>query len=131
MSRIRKILGSAVAAICLVIALAVPTLAVDPTEQVCKDQPNATICEAGDSSGAGANPILGPDGIITRIVQAAVFIAGIISVIMIFVGGMRMVFSNGESGAVASARTTIIYAVVGLVIALFAQALVSFVLLRV
>lgn len=56
------------------------------------------------------------------------FIIGAISIIMIIVGGLRYVLSAGDSKNTAAAKDTILYAVIGLVIALSAGAIINFVL---
>ncbi len=78
-------------------------------------------CTNGSSSGS-------IDDLFKNIVNVLLFVIGGVAVIMIVVGGLRYVLSNGESSAVTGAKNTILYAVVGLVIALFAYAIVNFVL---
>lgn len=56
------------------------------------------------------------------------WVVGIVAIIMIIIGGFKFVTSNGDANAVTSARNTIIYALVGVVIVVFAQLLVRFVL---
>lgn len=58
-------------------------------------------------------------------------IVGAVSVIMIIIGGFRYVISAGDSNAVSGAKNTILYAIVGLVIVLFAQIIVRFVITNV
>jgi Type IV secretion system pilin len=58
------------------------------------------------------------------------FVIGIAAVIMIIIAGLRYVTSNGEAQAISGAKNTIIYALIGVVVALLAQALVRFVLTR-
>lgn len=58
-------------------------------------------------------------------------VAGIISVIMIIIAGVKFMTSQGDAGKVASARSTVIYAVIGLVIVVVSQGFVFFVLDRV
>jgi len=58
-------------------------------------------------------------------------VIGIIAVIMIIIGGFRFIVSNGDSGKITSARNTIIYALVGLILAALAQIIVKFVLTKV
>jgi hypothetical protein len=53
-------------------------------------------------------------------------VVGVVAVIMIIVGGLKYVTSNGDSSSISSAKNTIIYAVVGLVIVVLAQAIVRF-----
>jgi multisubunit Na+/H+ antiporter MnhB subunit len=55
------------------------------------------------------------------------FVIGVVSVIMIIVGGIKYVLSNGDASQVTSAKNTILYAVIGLVVALLAYAIVNFV----
>lgn len=58
-------------------------------------------------------------------------IVGIIAVIMIIIGGLRYITSNGDSGNVTSARNTILYAIVGLIVVALAQTIVKYVLNRI
>lgn len=51
----------------------------------------------------------------------------IISVIFVAIGGLKYVLSNGDSNSVQSAKNTILYAVIGLVIGISAFTIVSFV----
>ena len=57
-------------------------------------------------------------------------IVGIIAVVMIIVGGVKYITSQGESANVTSAKNTILYALVGLVVVALAQVIVRFVLNR-
>lgn len=57
-------------------------------------------------------------------------IVGIIAVVMIIVGGIKYITSGGESGNITSAKNTIMYAVIGLVVVALAQIIVNFVLER-
>lgn len=69
--------------------------------------------------------------LITTIVNIFSAVVGIISVIMIIVGGFQYITSGGDTGKVGTAKTTIIYAIVGLIVVAFAQFLVQFVLNKV
>ncbi len=70
-------------------------------------------------------------GIITNIINLLLTVIGIIAVIMIVIGGFRYTTSAGDAGQTKSARDTIIYAVVGLVIAIMAYGIVNFVLTKI
>lgn len=72
--------------------------------------------------------LTGQDGIFTTIVNILLFIIGAISVIMLIIGGIRYTISAGDSGNVTAAKNTILYAIVGLVIAFLAYAIVNWVL---
>jgi hypothetical protein len=68
------------------------------------------------------------NGLVTSIVNILSVIVGIIAVIMIIIGGLKYITSGGDSGKVSSAKSTIIYALVGLIIVALAQFIVRFVL---
>jgi hypothetical protein len=72
--------------------------------------------------------LFGAGGVITTITNTLLFIVGALSVIMIIVGGLRYVVSGGNAASVTAARNTILYAVVGLVIAFLAFAAINFIL---
>jgi hypothetical protein len=65
--------------------------------------------------------------IFAGIADTLIFVVGGVSVIMIIVGGLRYVISNGDSKNIESAKNTILYAVVGIIAAISAYAIVSFV----
>lgn len=95
----------------------------------------SAVCE-------GAGLVAGPDGCSTSYgepeVESAVqkginlfsAIVGIIAVVMIIVGGLKFMTSQGDASQANSARNTLIYAGVGLVIVALAQLIVRFVLER-
>ena len=56
------------------------------------------------------------------------FFAGFVSLTFIVIGGFRYVISSGDPQKVAAAKDTIIYAVIGLIIALSAFTIVRLVL---
>lgn len=72
--------------------------------------------------------LFGSAGIFRTITNVLLFILGAISVIMIIIGGLRYVISGGNSTAVTAAKNTILYAIVGVIVALLAYAIVNFVL---
>ncbi|HET8884027.1 MAG TPA: hypothetical protein VFM68_00980 [Candidatus Saccharimonadales bacterium] len=72
--------------------------------------------------------LFGATGVFTTITNVLLFIIGAISVIMIIIGGLRYVISGGDSSNVTAAKNTILYAIVGVVVALLAYAIVNFVI---
>lgn len=88
------------------------------------------ICAGGGSGSVYCNNKSdGEDkvnGIIGSIVQVLLTAVGIISVIMIVIGGIMFATSSGDAQKTAKARNTILYAVIGLVVSIFAAAIVNF-----
>ncbi len=72
--------------------------------------------------------LLGDGGAVTTVVNTMLFIVGFLSVIMLIWGGLRYIISGGNATAVTAAKNTILYAIVGLIIAIFAYAIVNFVI---
>lgn len=67
-------------------------------------------------------------GVFRIISNVLLFIIGAIAVIMLIIGGIRYTISQGDSSAVQSAKNTILYAVIGIVVAILAYAIVNFVI---
>lgn len=89
-----------------------------------------TVQEGAEAARAEGMPaeLVGPDGVFTRITSIALYVIGAISVIMLIWGGLRYIISGGDSKKVTDAKNTILYAIIGLVFAVLAYAIVSFVL---
>lgn len=76
------------------------------------------------STGSSATSV---SGIIQTVVNVMLFLLGAVCVVMIVIGGIRYATSQGDQSGVSSAKNTILYAVVGLVVAVAAYAIVNFV----
>lgn len=61
-----------------------------------------------------------------EIVQIVIGIVAALSVLFIVIGGLRYVLSDGDPQGASKARSTVVYALVGLVIAISAEAIVGF-----
>jgi len=112
------------------VALPVLQPAGDAYAQECTDDAAGGLaggagCAQGDDQ---ADNLFGESGIFQTITNVLLFIIGAISVIMLIIGGIRYVVSGGDQAAVTSAKNTILYAVVGIVVAILAYALVNFVI---
>lgn len=105
---------------------------VDPFQTLCQaDRAGSKLCQdlkRTNSEASASRGVLGPNGIATKIVQIIVYFTGVISVIMVIIGAVKYTLSAGDSNATQSAKNTIMYALIGLVVALFSQVIVSFVL---
>ena len=67
-------------------------------------------------------------GVFQDITDVLLFIIGAVSVVMLIIGGIRYTISQGDSSAVTSAKNTILYAVIGLVVAILAYAVIHYVI---
>lgn len=89
-------------------------------------------CDSGKGLDGGANcgqtNNLTLTGSLATITNTLLFIVGIAAVIMMVIGGLRYVLSGGDPKATAGAKDTVLYAAVGLVVALLGYAIVNFVI---
>jgi len=79
-----------------------------------------------DSVNPGANTDL--MATVKTILNAVFGVIGIIAVIMIILGGVTYATSQGDPNKVKKGKDTILYGIIGLIVALLAFAIVNFVL---
>lgn len=88
----------------------------------CSGNADSSVCKSqGDNA----------QSMIKNVINLLLYVLGVIAVIMIIVGGIRYTTSNGDSSAIKSAKDTILYSVVGLVVAILSFAIVNFVVTRI
>ena len=84
----------------------------DPSCSVVKD----TSLQQGD-----------PNFAVKNLINTALYVLAGICVLMIVIGGLRIAISNGEASAITSGKMTILYAVIGLAVAILSYAIVNFI----
>ena len=89
------------------------------------DSDGNDACHAVTSSSQGG--ALTPMVIVTRGINIALVVLGGVSALMIVYAGFRFTLAGGDPQAVKAARNTILYAVAGLVIAILAYGIVSWI----
>ena len=110
--------------------LSSPVLAVDCTSPnlSAKDAISCGECGAAGQTSCVAMPTTTLDNTIKTIINLLSIIVGIVAIIMIIIAGLRYITSGGEADKVKSAKNTLIYAVIGLIIVALAQTITHFVL---
>ena len=68
------------------------------------------------------------DTVVKSVINTIFYVVGILAVVMIIMGGIQYTTSAGDQAKVTKAKNTILYGIVGLVIAVLAYAIVNFVL---
>ena len=104
--------------------LSTTSLSGSVSAQVSKGIDTATTSEMQGKS------IDGKDGLIKTVVNILLWAVGILSVIMIIFSGFRYITSSGDASKTKSAQNTLIYSVVGLIVAIMAWAIVNMVINR-
>lgn len=118
----------------LVGLLAIPVLALGvsfalPSGQYAGAEEYTIANGASDAKSSSQQAdLFGTDGLFTKIINAALYLIGAISVLMLIYGGIRYTLSAGNATSVTAAKNTILYAIVGIVVSLLAFAIVNWVL---
>ncbi len=90
----------------------------------------ADLSQGSDMAGQGAGLSSDLPSQITAVTNTLLLVIGICAVIMLIIGGFRYVFSQGNEKAISGAKDTILYAIVGIVVAILSYAIVNFVIGR-
>lgn len=96
-----------------------------PSSNSASGQVLSGVGQAGSDCSSG-----GVNNTISTAVTILSIVVGSAAIIMILVSGIRYITSGGDSGKVSSAKSTLIYALIGVVIAAVAQLLVHFILFQ-
>lgn len=127
MKKIAMILASVIMMVGLAVPLVQPVFAASPKDVI---QEGLNAAETGDPAGKGTDSgALSSQ--VTNIINIMLFAVGVISLIVIILGGIRYTTSGGKQDQVTSAKNTIMYAVIGLIVALLGFAIVNFVITNV
>lgn len=117
------VIGAVVATVLMLSTLTVAPVgaASDIATQACNVDPSAAIC-------ADINNDSQLTTMATNIINTALMIVGVLAVAMIIFSGISYVTSAGDKAKTTKAKNTLIYSIVGLVVAISAYAIVNFVL---
>lgn len=122
----RLLQAFSISTLLLITGLAMPLVAqaADPADTACSGLSQATTGVICNDEAAATG---GVSNIILRVISILSFVVGGVCVLMVIIGGFRYVISGGDTNGVQGAKNTILYAVVGLVVVLFARVILAFV----
>ena len=113
-----------------VMCLAMAFTAVSPVSLPVYADAKDEVKKGADMTNSGGSAKQDLPDVITTIINVMLFIAGALAVIMIIYGGIRYITAHGDEKQVKVAKDTIVYSVAGLIIAILAYALVTFIFNR-
>lgn len=121
------------AVLCLFFTFAMPIPAFAQTDVLADPCSDPVVAKDSPTcqSRTKINPLTGTDGTLYKVSMIMAIIAGIAAVVMIIVSGIRYLTSGGDAQKVSSAKSSLIGAIVGLVIIVLAQTIITFVVKRV
>lgn len=126
MKRIRIFLAAL--ALLLGVAGMVPAVvasADSPSQTVCNSLTNSSDCSATPPGGS-----LSLNKVLRAVILTLSVLVGVTAVIMIMISGYKYITSGGDSSKITSAKNTLVYSIIGLVIVALAQGFVQFVLVK-
>lgn len=109
--------------------LVVPTIALATAPAASAEGDFTLKGGVGSAQGEGVDKVAAdPESLVKQFVNIFLFAVGALSVIMLIWGGIRYTTSAGDSNKVQAAKNTVLYAIVGLVVAILAYAIVNMVI---
>jgi len=87
------------------------------------DQAKSAVCQSKTNN----DPISGDNGILLKVTNIIALVAGIAAIIIIIISGINFMTSGGDSAKVASARSALIGALIGIAVIVLARALITYV----
>lgn len=126
-----KTIKNILAGLLVVPVLALGVSAVAPIAQPAMAQTAIEDGVLATNDGTLPQQFDGENGIFKQIVNILLYIIGAIAVIMLIIGGIRYTISGGDSSAVTGAKNTILYAIIGIIVAMLAFVIVNFVIGRI
>lgn len=106
-------------------------LAFDPFQGACTDPNSADSTLCTDKGSGTDNPLTGKNGLLRGIAGVIALVSGVIATILIVISGFRYITSGGDPAKTKEAKNTIIAVIVGLVIIMLADSIISLILSRV
>lgn len=106
-----------------------PVAAYNPFQKACGGGGGGSfVCSTN-----GKDPVTGKEqeGVLIKATRLLAIVVGVAAVIMIIVAGLQYILSSGDPSRTAQAKNTIIYALVGLVIAAFAPWIIGFIVSKI
>jgi hypothetical protein len=107
----------------------------NPFGAVCTDELKSrsnppSVCDP-IAPGTSTDPLTGSNGLILKVIRLLAWVTGAASLIIMIIGSIKYVTSGGDSNSVGSAKSTIVYALVGLVVSLMGQGIIALVINRI
>lgn len=129
----KSTIGSLFVGMVLALVAVFTPLAPAASAQGCEDGVSGGVSAGVQCANPGGVPVLlfGDGSVFNIIINAVLYLVGIICVIMLIIGGIRYATSSGDQAQVTGAKNTIMYAVIGLVVAIIAYAVVNWVLVTI
>lgn len=116
---IRTLLASLIVGTVLVATAAPAVGAIDLFPECSGANNDTSVCKASGTDNV--------DSLAQNITSIMLWLLGVVAVIMLVIGGFKYVTSNGDSNSIHSAKNTILYAIIGLAVAILGQVIVLYV----
>ncbi len=99
----------------------------NPLGDACTSDTGAKVDASACNVDSTKDPLTGPNGILKKVSLFIAVLGGIVAVVLLIISGFRYVLANGDAQKAAQARSSIIGAVVGIIIIATAETVIVFV----
>ena len=96
-----------------------------------KVRPQEVCNKIQDQNLCNAQSIFAPGGMVHTLTNGLILITGAVAVLFVIIGGLKYVLTAGDPKSIQSAKNTVLYAVIGVVVAVMAAAIVNFIIFKV
>lgn len=105
-----------------------PSVYASSASSACEAIAAGADCNEETAAGGSGTTV---SGIVASAIEILSYIVGIAAIIMVIIGGFKYITSNGDASKASSAKNTLIYALIGILVAGLAQVIVQFVIDRI
>jgi hypothetical protein len=113
-----------------ILVTATPALsanAYDPFSAVdCGNTKNHASAVCNDKDKGNSDPISGKGGLLLKITDLIAFVGGAAAVLIMIVGAIRYITSNGDANNISAAKNNIVNAIIGLVVIVSARFIIGY-----
>ena len=120
----RRVIAAMMMALAGMLAVAVMPVSAAGNAWVDCDKLN----DDAQKAAAGCNESRNGGDVAVNLVNGVISLVGLVAVVFIIIGGIRYQLSQGDASRAKAAKDTILYAIIGLVVAALAWAIVNFVI---
>jgi hypothetical protein len=101
--------------------------AYDPFSAVdCSNTKNGGSAICNDKNKGSTDPVSGKGGILIKITDLIAFVGGVAAALIMIVGAIRYITSNGDANNISAAKNNIINAIIGLVVIISARVIIGY-----
>jgi hypothetical protein len=111
----------------LFVLLSLQSVSAASTNEACSipGASSSSYCQDKNNAPTSTNPII---SILKSAINVVSYMAGVAAVIAILISSIKFMTANGDANNISSAKRTLVFAAVGIIVVIIAQSIVAFAL---